>query len=301
LFDLFQKLILYGKKVQESMIREEFWPTFAKFIKDFDTKTKCLGCHSFPRCGSAGLCCVCKFYLENGLLDQIPDKNYLTKLENNLSFNLDQALNSILYNIFGFKTFRIGQKEAIEIIQIGIPCASLYASSDQPRHFQECVFTEIAAASFLFTTAICTKSNKETITKRLKIDTSSLIICCASESWRDNLSYEVRRKQETRDISLNEIIVLIRENEPERSIIYCASHEHYDELVIWLYQHFDYNQVGIATNVFGMGVNSKDVRLVIHWTFPLKISNMIKEVGRAGRDNLPAKSVVFYSCNDVKT
>ncbi|CAG8785548.1 15108_t:CDS:2, partial [Racocetra fulgida] len=87
LFNLSQELIPYGKKAQKSMIREEFWPTFAKFIKDFDTKTKCF--------------------------DQIPDKNYLTKLENNLSFNLDQTLNYILYNIFGFETFRIGQKEAV--------------------------------------------------------------------------------------------------------------------------------------------------------------------------------------------
>ncbi|CAG8651125.1 7478_t:CDS:2 [Gigaspora margarita] len=35
--------------------------------------------------------------------------------------------------------------QIIEMIQIGILCASLYTSSDQPRHFQECVFTEIAA------------------------------------------------------------------------------------------------------------------------------------------------------------
>ncbi|CAG8811939.1 32652_t:CDS:10, partial [Gigaspora margarita] len=112
-FDLSKELISYGKKIQESIIRQEFLPTFAELIVDFNTRTKCLGCYSFPRCGPKGLYHISKFYFENGLLDQIPDKNFVKNLENNEPINLDKALDYILHNIFEFKSFREDQKEAI--------------------------------------------------------------------------------------------------------------------------------------------------------------------------------------------
>ncbi|CAB5190693.1 unnamed protein product [Rhizophagus irregularis] len=57
----------------------------------------------------------------------------------------------------------------------------------------------------------------------------------------------------------------------------------------------------IATNAFGMDLNDKKVRLVIHYSFPLSIGNLVQETGRAGRDHNPAKCIIFYTRHDICT
>lgn len=63
---------------------------------------------------------------------------------------------------------------------------------------------------------------------------------------------------------------------------------------------FDKVDVIIATNAFGMGINKTNVRYVLHFTIPGTIENYYQEVGRAGRDGLPAEAVLLYTPADLR-
>jgi len=59
--------------------------------------------------------------------------------------------------------------------------------------------------------------------------------------------------------------------------------------------------VVVATNAFGMGVDRADVRFVAHWDVPGSVEAYYQEVGRAGRDGLPAWCDLLFNYADVHT
>lgn len=58
------------------------------------------------------------------------------------------------------------------------------------------------------------------------------------------------------------------------------------------------NQVMVATNAFGMGIDKANVQTVIHHNFPESLESYYQEAGRAGRNNEKAYAVILRNTSD---
>ncbi|NQX82294.1 MAG: DNA helicase RecQ [Flavobacteriaceae bacterium] len=165
-------------------------------------------------------------------------------------------------------------------------------------------------------TATADKATRNDIKKQLRISESKTYI---SSFDRKNFFLEIRGGQNR----MPQIIDYISENKGESGIIYCLSRKSTEQIAMKLkakgfeaeayhaglstdkrsdiQERFIKDELGIvcATIAFGMGIDKSNIRWVIHYNIPKNIEGYYQEIGRAGRDSLPATAIMFYSYADV--
>lgn len=165
-------------------------------------------------------------------------------------------------------------------------------------------------------TATADRATREDILTQLSIPDSKVFIASFD---RPNLFLDIRPGIDR----INQILRFLRSHENESGIIYALSRRSTETIVERLRNHGyksqyyhagmtakertevqenfinDRTPIVVATIAFGMGIDKSNVRWVIHYNLPKNIEGYYQEIGRGGRDGLPAHTILFHSFGDI--
>ncbi|MFP4514836.1 MAG: RecQ family ATP-dependent DNA helicase [Parcubacteria group bacterium] len=198
-------------------------------------------------------------------------------------------------------------------------CISQWGHDFRPSYMRlKQVIKNIGSPVVAALTATATPEVRKDIARQLDLgDNYNLII---SGFARENLHFGAVEASDWQKNSL--IIDAVKGVEGGSGIVYVGTRSKAEELVEslmaegiqsatyhagmdpssreWVQDNFLSNniQVVVATNAFGLGINKKDVRFVIHHDIPGTLEAYYQEAGRAGRDGKASFCMLFFSPKD---
>ncbi len=165
-------------------------------------------------------------------------------------------------------------------------------------------------------TATADKLTRKDIVEQLQLSDPATFIASFD---RPNISLQVRPGQKR----FEQIVEFLKKHPNQSGIIYCLSRKGCEGLADKLntkgfkasFYHAelssarrskvqedfinDRTPIVCATIAFGMGIDKSNVRFVIHYNLPRNVEGYYQEIGRGGRDGLPAEALLFFSYADV--
>ena len=199
-------------------------------------------------------------------------------------------------------------------------CISQWGHDFRPEYTQlHLLRKEFPSVPMIALTATADKVTRSDILKQLGLNNPKVFV---SSFDRPNLSLSVVQGMQKK--SKDKMIqTFIREHHNQSGIVYCLSRKVTEAVSAMLNENgitsrpyhaglplnvrdsiqedfvHDRIQVICATVAFGMGIDKSNIRWIIHYNLPKCIENFYQEIGRAGRDGMPADTLLFYSYGDV--
>ncbi|MDE8345070.1 MAG: DNA helicase RecQ, partial [Acidocella sp.] len=165
-------------------------------------------------------------------------------------------------------------------------------------------------------TATADMQSREDIRHRLCLDDARMFLASFD---RPNIRYTIAPKASPQ----RQLLAFLKTRPNESGIVYCLSRATVEGVAAFLSangikalpyhakldpalrsHHQDIflaedGLVLVATVAFGMGIDKPDIRFVVHVDLPGSLEAYYQETGRAGRDGLPAETLLLYGMQDL--